>query len=123
MERWLTKGLFWAVFGKDAFFALTNISLILVTQLGIMNRCSCWSTWGLTGVHLPQIPEVTVELMHYIKHIAPWIVFIAILLQLLSCTIVIWWYWDAVRVFIQRDDGMSNLIWDKRKYERKELLQ
>lgn len=57
--------------------------------------------------------------MDYIRHGAPWIVFMAILLQLLLCAAVVWRYWDAVRVCCQRDDGMSNLAWRKREYPRR----
>src|SRR5205807_1089849 len=83
VERWLRKWLFWVVFCKDLFFALSNIGIVAITQWGIMNRCSCWDMWGLTGLHLPQLSEVKPELMRDIRHIAPWITFMAILLQLI----------------------------------------
>lgn len=115
MELWLRKYLFWAVFYKDLFFALSNIGIVIITQWGIMNRCSCWTMWGLTGLHLPQLPTVKPVLMNYIRRIAPWIVFMAILLQLLFCSAVVWKYWDAMRVYVQRDDGKSNREWKTRK--------
>lgn len=105
------KAVFWFVFWKDMFCALSNIAIIMLIQWGIMNSCSCWSGWGSTWVHLPQIPEVKSELMYFIRHVAPWIVFAALMLHFLLCVAVIWWYLDAVRVFIQRDDGESNLGW------------
>lgn len=119
LERWLRKRLFTAVFCKDVFITLSNIAMMLVIQCGILNRCSCWSMWGLTGVALPQLPDIKPELMYYIRHKAPCIVSMAILFQLLFCGAVAWKYWDAVRVFVQRDDGVSNMSWEKRKYERK----
>jgi hypothetical protein len=109
VERWLRRGLFWAVFGKDVFFALSNIGIIGVTQWGILNRCVCWTTWGWTGLTLPQLPNVKPELMNYIRNVAPWVVVGAVLFQFVFCVVVAWKYWDAVRVFIQRDDGVSNL--------------
>jgi hypothetical protein len=111
LERWLQKWLFRAVFGKDIVFALTNIGIIGITQWGILSRCSCWTTWGTTGLHLPQIPSVKAELMNYIRNIAPWILVAAIVFQFVFCVMVAWKYWDAVRVFIQRDDGVSNTQW------------
>ena len=97
------------------FFGLSNIAIVMVTQWGIMNRCSCWDMWGLTGLHLPQIPEEIPGLMHFIRYEAPWIVFTAILVQLLFGAAVCWWYWDAVKVYIQRDDGASNASWRRTK--------
>ena len=115
LERWLRKGVFWVIFWKDMFFTVANIGIILITQWGIMNRCSCWSMWGLTGLNLPQSPAVKKELMELIREKAPWIVSMAILFQLLFCAAVGWKYWDAFRVFVQRDDGVSNLSWETRR--------
>lgn len=123
LERWLRKGIFWTVFWKDVFFAVANIGVVFITQWGIMNRCSCWSMWGLTGLHLPQLPGVKLELRKLIRQQAPWIVFMAIMLQLIFCAAVAWKYWDAVRVFLQRDDEISNLGWERRRIERKASLQ
>jgi hypothetical protein len=67
--------------------------------------------WGFTGLSLPQWPGVKTELMELIREKAPWIVCMAILFQLLFCAAVGWKYWDAFRVFVQRDDGVSNLSW------------
>jgi hypothetical protein len=109
------------VFSKDVFFALSNIAIVLITQWGILNRCSCWSMWGMTGLHLPQLPGVKPELMYFIRHEAPWIVFTAVIFQLAFCGVVAWHYWDAVRVFIQRDDGASNASWRKTKRTAKAI--
>jgi hypothetical protein len=107
--------LFWVVFWKDVAGAVTNIVIIIMVQWGIMNRCSCWSGWGSTWVHLPQLPAVKVELMYFIKHVAPWIVSAALVLHLVFCAAVMWKYRDAIRVFIQRDDGLSNRRWGTRR--------
>ncbi|KAK7190822.1 hypothetical protein PSPO01_02985 [Paraphaeosphaeria sporulosa] len=114
-ELWLPQGLFWAVYCKDMIAALMNVGTIVITQWGIMNSCACWSMWGMRGLHLPQMLDVKHELMHYTRHVAPWITFMAILFQFLFCAAIIWRYWDAVRVYIQRDDMMSNRGWKKRK--------
>lgn len=47
----------------------------------------------------------------------------AVLFQLLFVAAVLWRYWDAVRVYIQRDDGLSNRAWGKKKCERKAIPQ
>ncbi|KAF2256451.1 hypothetical protein BU26DRAFT_513280 [Trematosphaeria pertusa] len=43
----------------------------------------------------------------------------AILFQLAFCVAVAVKYWDAVRVYIQRDDGVSDSGWQRRKGGRK----
>jgi hypothetical protein len=112
--------LFWVIFWKDLVCALSNIAIIIVVQWGVMNRCACWSKWGSTWVRLPQLPEVKGELMHFIRHVAPWIVFAALMVHFVLCVAVVWWYLDAIRVFIQRDDGMSNLSWWRSWWTRTE---
>ncbi|CAI6338279.1 unnamed protein product [Periconia digitata] len=114
IEHWVREWRFWSVFTKDVFCALSNIAIVVVTQWGIMNRCSCWSMWGLAGLHLPHLPEVMPQLMRDARHVAPWIVSTAILFQMLFCGLIAWWYYDAVRVFIQRDDGISHSRWRRR---------
>ena len=106
------RTLFWVIFWKDVVCALSNIAIIIVVQWGIMNRCSCWSGWGSTWLHLPQLPEVKAELMGFIRDVAPWIVLAALMFYFIFCAAVIWRYWDAIRVFIQRDDGAPNLRWE-----------
>jgi hypothetical protein len=66
---------------------------------------------------LPQMSDVKPELMYYTRHVAPWITFMAILLQFIFCAAIIWADWDAVRVYIQRDDGMSNREWKKERVD------
>jgi hypothetical protein len=111
-ERRLQNGvLFQVLFWKDLFCALSNIAIIIVVQWGIMNRCSCWAGMGSTWVHLPQLREVKTELMYLIRHVAPFIVFAALVFHFGFCAAVVWKYRDAFRVFIQRDDGASNLKW------------
>ncbi|KAF2004955.1 hypothetical protein P154DRAFT_560345 [Amniculicola lignicola CBS 123094] len=123
-ERWLKKRhLFAVVFSKDVLFATSNVVVIFMVQSGLLNRCSCWSMFGLTGVNLPQHPDVTPILMHFVKRIAPWITFMAIFFQFLFCGMVLWKYSDAIRVFVQRDDGISNLGWDRVKREDKKPEQ
>lgn len=106
--------IFWAVFWKDMVFTLATIAIIIVVQWGILNRSACWSRWGSTWVHLPQIAEVKTDLMFFIQNTAPWIVSAALMFHLMFCVVVGWKYWDAIRIFIQRDDGLSNATWSAR---------
>ncbi|KAF2184313.1 hypothetical protein K469DRAFT_688793 [Zopfia rhizophila CBS 207.26] len=117
-------GLFWIVFMKDTFFPLSNIALLIVYQWGSMNRCSCWDMWGLAGLVLPEMPEIKATLMSLIKLEFPWVILGAILFQLAFCAVVAWKYWDAVRVFVQRDDGASKLdIWRISSRDRRASAQ
>jgi hypothetical protein len=43
------------------------------------------------------------------KHIFPAIIFSSICIQLVCCVMIGWWYRHALRVYLQRDDGSSNL--------------
>jgi hypothetical protein len=69
------------------------------------------------------MPGVKQELMHFIKDVAPWIVFAALMVQLLFFIAVLWGYWDAVRVFIQRDDDESNMTWGRSKATMTEMRE
>jgi hypothetical protein len=122
-ERRPGRRLFWIIIGKYTFCALRTIITILVLQWSIMNSPACWSAWGSTGLHLPQMPGVKQELMHFIKDVAPWIVFAALMVQLLFFIAVLWGYWDAVRVFIQRDDDESNMTWGRSKATMTEMRE
>lgn len=105
------RALFWTVFWKDMAFTLITIAIIIVVQWGILNRSACWSRWGSTWVHLPQIPDVKSDLMFFIRNTAPGVVIAALVFHLTFCVVVVWKYWDAIRVFIQKDDGTSNMDW------------
>ena len=58
-----------------------------------------------------------------VRQIAPWVVSTAVILQMLLVGAVLWKYWDAVRVYIQRDDGLSNLSLGDKKSERRAVPQ
>ncbi|ORX95507.1 hypothetical protein BCR34DRAFT_607932 [Clohesyomyces aquaticus] len=123
LERFITKDdrLFTAVVCKDVSCALINISIILITQWGIFYRCACWTDLGRKGLALPQIPEIKRELMDMIRDTFPWVVGGAITFHILFCLLVAVCYRDALRVFLQRDDGMSNFWWRNPKQRKKRL--
>lgn len=118
LERLLHKGLFWAVFMKDVFFGFGNIAIVLSIQCGLLYRCSCATRWDTLPFYPPQWPGVSDNLMKFIRREAPAITVAAITIQLVLCAAILWTFFDAVRVYIQRDDGASNLHLGRARYEK-----
>jgi hypothetical protein len=100
---------FWLVFLKDQVATFLTIFGIIITQVGIFNRCSCWTKFGQVGLSLPQDPPTLTTLEHRIKREYPLIAFGSIILQLGVFGCVWYRFRHAFRVFLQRDDGTSNL--------------
>ncbi|KAK0663926.1 hypothetical protein QBC41DRAFT_284259 [Cercophora samala] len=110
MERWdhLESGKgYWyeAVFIKDFIVGWAAVVMILVVQVGIFNRCDCFSLWGKVPVALPQIPEVAAVLMHRISFEWPAVTFGWIAIELAICALIWWGYRDAFNVYNQEDGG------------------
>jgi hypothetical protein len=114
--------LFWYTYIKDFIATTATMGGIIATQVGLFNRCACYTQWGNTGLALPEMPDVAAVLSHRLATAYPAITFLAIGLELIIVPVAIWfWYADAVRVFSQRDDGESNAswLWDlKGKFQR-----
>ena len=97
--------LFWCTFVKDLLATSTTIGCVIATQLGIMNRCSCYTRWGTTGLKLPEMPDVAAVLSERLGREYPLVTFAAIVIELVIVPLSVWlWYEDAMRVFVQRDD-------------------
>ncbi|KAK4173740.1 hypothetical protein QBC36DRAFT_52521 [Triangularia setosa] len=94
-----------AVFVKDFFVGWAAVVMILVVQVGIFNRCDCFSLWGKVPVALPQIPEVATVLMHRISFEWPAVTFGWIAIELGVCASIWWKYRDAFSVYNQEDGG------------------
>ncbi len=94
---------------KDIVFTAATMIGIILTQVGILNRCECYSNWGTTGTALPQIPDVDALLRARINSWYPAITALGLGFQLIlvPCYIV-QRYGSALRVYIQRDDTKSN---------------
>ncbi|KAK4198029.1 hypothetical protein QBC40DRAFT_298783 [Triangularia verruculosa] len=110
MDRWghieSGKGYWYeAVFVKDFIAGWAAVVMILVVQVGIFNRCDCFSLWGKVPVALPQIPEVAAVLMHRISFEWPAATFGWIFLELGFCVAIWLRYRDAFRVYNQEDGG------------------
>ncbi|KAL6722068.1 hypothetical protein ACLMJK_001173 [Lecanora helva] len=94
---------------KDLLAASSTVGTILATQVGIFNSCSCYTRWGSRGLQLPEMPDVAAILRSRLSREYPLIAFSAMGIELVIVPLVVWlWYRDAMRVFVQRDDGESN---------------
>ena len=106
------KRQFWFMFAKDLLSTLITTGTILLTQLGIFNRCSCYTYGGTAGLALPEISTVSQTLFHDIETLYPAIAFLGIAFQLIVFPAIISHeYGMAMRVFLQRDDDLSNMRW------------
>ena len=104
--------LFWCTYIKDLIATTTTMGGIIATQVGLFNRCACYTRWGGTGLALPEMPDVAAVLSYRLGTAYPAITFSAIGLELIIVPVAIWWWYpNAMRVFVQRDDGESNARW------------
>ena len=103
--------LFTIMYIKDVVVTLVTIGYTLFTILGCLNKCSCWMS-DTTGLVLPQQPDVDKILRHRLNVEYPALIFSGIAIELLIVPFCVWYkYSDALRVFVQRDDGKSNCEW------------
>ncbi|KAL8829573.1 MAG: hypothetical protein Q9191_001950 [Dirinaria sp. TL-2023a] len=104
--------LFWMTVVKDFVITVATMGGVIVTQVGVFNRCSCYTLWGKTGLALPERPDIAQTLFHRLNTVYPAVTFTSIgimlvIVPLYLCTR----YRDALRVFVQRDDRRSNREW------------
>jgi len=103
---------FWFTFFKDLGAMASTLGLVIATQIGIFNKCSCYTRDGKAGLALPQIPMVETSLEDRLNFVYPAISMTGIAAQLLVFPgLIMVWYYEAISVFLQRDDGKSNLQW------------
>ncbi|MCJ1250376.1 hypothetical protein MMC30_007602 [Trapelia coarctata] len=92
---------------KDTLGTLCTAAVVLVTQAGAMNSCKCYSLSGTVGVVLPAHPLMAETAGQRMA-----LTFACIALQVLVVPVVMGgWFADAVRVFVQRDDGGGDWHW------------
>jgi len=108
---------FWVTFAKDVVTTLATMGCVVITQVGIFNRCSSYTLWGKTGLNLPELTPVAGTLVHNIATLYPALAFSGVALQLLVFPgLIVVQYPHAARVFLQRDDNASNWwIWHQIK--------
>lgn len=68
---------------KDLIVMLSTMLGIVGTQIGLFNRCACYTRWGRTGVALPEMPDVQNVLIHRMQTVYPAITFTCVGIQLI----------------------------------------
>jgi len=68
---------------KDLIVMLSTMLGIVGTQIGLFNRCACYTRWGRTGVALPEMPDVQNVLIHRMQTAYPAITFTCVGIQLI----------------------------------------
>ncbi|KAL8877711.1 MAG: hypothetical protein Q9198_004324 [Flavoplaca austrocitrina] len=117
--------LFWSTFIKDLLMTMATVGGgIIVTVIGVFNRCVCYTNWGRTGLALPQRPDLAELLNYRLEHVYPAILFTSIGTELFLIPLFICLrYRYALRVFIQRDDRTSNAVWLWKLYRKWTVLK
>jgi len=96
---------FWLTFVKDAISMLATLLVIVVTQIGIFNRCDSYTLWDRVGLALPEMPDVAAVLAYRIRTVYPAIIFVSIVVNIVIIPLFIAYrYRHALSVFLQRDD-------------------
>ena len=104
--------LFWSTCFKDLLFTIATMGGIIITQVGVFNKCECYTLWGRTGLALPEMPDIAQTLFHRLNTVYPGIAFTSIGIELVVVPLSVFIkYIDALRTYVQRDDRMSNAIW------------
>ena len=104
--------LFWSTGLKDVLATIATTGGVVTTQLGLFNRCECYTSWGKTGLALPEMPDTAQTLFHRLTTVYPAIAFTSIGIHLVLVPLFISVrYKDALRTFVQRDDRRSNALW------------
>lgn len=99
-------------FVKDLLCTAVTMGIVIAMQFGLLNRCSCYTPWGVTGFALPEMASVAETLLQRLEGAYPTIVACGIAVHLLIVPgLVIWRLRPAIRVFVRRDDGFSNIQW------------
>lgn len=102
---------FWITGSKDLLIAIATIGGIITTQVGVFNRCECYTRWGKTGLPLPEMPETAQTLFDRLKTVYPGIALACIAIELIFVPFICIRYINALRTFVQRDDRKSNAKW------------
>jgi hypothetical protein len=96
------------MFVKDAIAGSGIFVLIIVTQVGIFNRCGCFSDRaGRVKNPLDWVVEAVLD--H--KFIKEWLptVMGGVVLGVILSAVASWWFMIGSRVYLQKSDGRSNL--------------
>ena len=112
LEKQNQSKLFWTTGVKDLLVTIVTMGLVIICQLGVFNRCACYTLWGKTGLALPEMPDTAATLFDRINTLYPAITFTSISIESIVIPLIICFrYMDALRTFVQRDDRKSNAKW------------
>ena len=101
----------WTI-AKDVIISIATLGGVIAVQVGVLNRCACYTMWGFYGLALPEMPVVYEKLRRRLSTWYPGLAFTCIGIELLIIPALIYrQYPDAFRVYLQRDDGAPNLKW------------
>lgn len=104
--------LFWSTGFKDLVIVIATMGGIITAQVGVFNKCECYTLSGKTGLALPEMPETAQTLFYRLKTLYFGITFTCIGIELIIVPLFISIrYSDALRTFVQRDDRKSNAKW------------
>jgi hypothetical protein len=96
-----------SMFTKALLTDLAIFILIIVMQWSIFHRCECYSKNGL--IVNPLQRPIGEKLDELFMHECLYITTGGIAFQSASCVAFSWWYIIAFRIYLQRDDGRSNI--------------
>ena len=97
---------------KDVIISIATLGGVIAVQVGVLNRCSCYTMWGFYGLALPEMPVVYEKLRRRLSTWYPGLAFTCIGIELLIIPALIYrQYPGAFRVYLQHDDGAPNLKW------------
>jgi len=117
--------LLWITIVKDFLVTCATMVGVVVMQIGVFNRCSCYTRWGRVGLTLLERPDVAATLIHRLNTVYPAITFTSIGIELVIVPLYLCIrYRDALRVFVQRDDRRSNApVWLRKAYSKLQATQ
>ena len=103
---------FWCTSLKDFLATIATMGGVITVQMGVFNKCSCYTQSGRAGLALPEMPDTARTLFDRLNTVYPGITFTCIGIELVAVPLFICVrYMDALRTFVQRDDRKSNAIW------------
>ena len=103
---------FLSTFIKDTMCFVSTIGIFTATEIGVYNRCSCYTKGGLTGLQLPQMATVSTVLENGLQRRYLPIITMGILFQLIFIPGLIMLRYDSsTQVYMQRDDGQGVFAW------------
>ncbi|KAK4998009.1 hypothetical protein LTR66_002680 [Elasticomyces elasticus] len=100
---------FYLTLAKDVLSTLATAVGILTAHIGIFNRCVCWTQWGHVGLTLPYEKFVADILSLRMGRDWPLTLIFCVLVQLAIFSGIWVKFAKAFRVFLQQDDGSSNI--------------